>query len=410
MITLYSEEKACCGCGGCASVCPKNAILMKKNQDGFLFPEINQEECIECGLCRKTCAYQGEHNLCMPIESYAAANKDWKLLEQSTSGGIFSAIAEELINSDGYVCGAAIDFENSMAIVKHAIFNSKENLYKLQKSKYVQSSTNKVYKEVRELLKSGKEVLFSGTPCQVEEMKKVAGKNVEKLYTVDIICHGVPSEDFFNEYLKCEAEKKKIEINSFEFRNKRYGWGLDGNISGITEQGKKIEMVINPECSSYYHYFLSGEIYRESCYVCPYADNRRTGDLTIGDYWGIEENNPELLIENSGPLESKKGISCLMVNTAQGKKLIEKFGKKIEKYPVIYSNITMTNAQLNHPASHTEIRNKIFESYRENGYAEIERMFEKYRSRQEKMKKIKKGVKRVLPDKIVCIIKNKRKR
>lgn len=410
MITLYSEDKDCCGCGGCASVCPKNAISMKKNQDGFLFPEINQEKCIECGLCKKSCGYQEEYNLCMPIESYAAVNKDQVLLEKSTSGGIFSAIAEKFINSENYVCGATIDFENSKATVKHVIINSKEKLYRLQKSKYVQSSTSEVYKEVRQLLKNGETVLFSGTPCQVAEMKKVAGKNIENLYTIDIICHGVPSEEFFNEYLKREAKKKKIKINSFTFRNKKYGWGLDGNISGITEQGKKIEMIINPENSSYYHYFLEGEIYRESCYVCPYANNRRVGDLTIGDYWGIEKNNPELLSENGGPFDEKKGISCLMVNTKQGKNLIEKFGTKIEKYPVSYTNISMVNTQLNHPASHTELRSIIFEIYRGNGYDEIESIFEKYRSRQEKIKKIKRRVKKILPDKVVCVIKNKRKK
>lgn len=407
MITLYFEEKDCCGCGGCGSVCPQNAILMKRNQDGFCFPVINHEECIECGLCRKSCAYQSEKELCMPIESYAATNKDRKLLEKSTSGGIFSAIADTFINNGGYVCGAAVDFENSIAMVKHAVINSKENLYRLQKSKYVQSNTSEVYREVRKLLKSGKAVLFSGTPCQVAEMKKVAGKAEEKLYTIDIICHGVPSEEFFNEYLKREVEKKKIKINSFDFRNKKYGWGLDGNISGITEQGKKIEKIINPENSSYYHYFLKGEIYRESCYVCPYANKQRVGDLTIGDYWGIEKNNPELLKENSGPLDDKKGISCLMINTEHGKKLMEEFGQKIDKYPVSYSDIAMANTQLNHPASHTELRNKIFELYRENGYDEIESMFEKYRNKQEKIRIIKRRIKKILPDKIVCAIKNK---
>ena len=410
MITLYSEEKACCGCGGCGSVCPKNAISMKKNKDGFLFPVINQEKCIECGLCRKSCAYQSEKELRMPIESYAATNKDRRLLERSTSGGIFSAIADAFLSNGGYVCGAIVDFEKSIATVKHAVICSKEDLYRLQKSKYVQSNTSEVYRDVKKLLKSGKTVLFSGTPCQVAEMKKVAGKAAENLYTIDIICHGVPSEVFFNEYLKREAEKKKIEITSFDFRNKKYGWGLDGNISGITEQGKKTEMVINPENSSYYHYFLSGEIYRESCYACPYANKQRVGDLTIGDYWGIEKNNPELLKENSGPLDDKKGISCLMINTEHGKNLMEEFGAKIEKYPVSYSNIAMANTQLNHPASHTEFRNRIFELYRENGYGEIESMFEKYRNRQEKIRRIKRGVKKILPDKIVCAIKNKRKK
>lgn len=212
MIELFAEKKNCCGCGACSSICPKNAITMQEDEYGFIYPEIDSKKCVECGLCISSCHYKSADDLHTPIKSLAAVNRDDTLLENSASGGMFSAIAEAFLNEGGCVCGAAMDFKDNVADVRHIMIHSLNELYRLQKSKYVQSSTDKIYKELRTLLKNGEKVLFSGTPCQVEAAKSIAKRAGGKLYTIDIICHGVPSQRFFNDFIACEAEKRKMKM------------------------------------------------------------------------------------------------------------------------------------------------------------------------------------------------------
>lgn len=153
-------------------------------------------------------------------------------------------------------------------------------------------------------------------------------------------------------------------------------------------------------------HFFNGEISRECCYHCPYAQKQRVGDVTVGDYWGIEQYNPELLVEHGGTINSRKGVSCLLINTEQGQQLIEKYGSKIESYPVEFSNIAQVNTQLNQPAKHTDLRNKIFEKYKSNGYARVESMFECYQQKQKAKKSVKNCMRRVLPKSTIRLLKN----
>lgn len=407
MINLYEEKEKCCGCAVCSSICPQNAITMAEDDKGFVFPQIIEEKCIKCGKCEKYCPHKHEKKLYFPIKSWAAVNTDKMQLEESTSGGMFSALATEFVKNGGYVCGAQIEFENNLAKVKHVVVHSEQELKKLQKSKYIQSDTNEIYDVLQECLKKGEKVLFSGTPCQVEAAKTIALKNQENLYTIDIICHGVPNNKFFNEYIKQEGKSRNLNIESFSFREKKYGWGLKGNISGKDKAGKKINDTVDPDMSSYYRYFLSGEIYRDSCYQCPYAQEKRAGDITIGDYWGIEKYNPELLAENGGTLDMKKGVSCLLVNTTKGEQLLNDYGKMIEKYPVQFSDISKVNTQLKHPASHTRLREKIFKVYAEKGYAGVESLFEQDYKKRVFVKKVKHIIKSLLPQSVISFIKKK---
>lgn len=406
MIELFAEKKNCCGCGACSSICPKNAITMQEDEYGFIYPEIDSKKCVECGLCISSCHYKSADDLHTPIKSLAAVNRDDTLLENSASGGMFSAIAEAFLNEGGCVCGAAMDFKDNVADVRHIMIHSLNELYRLQKSKYVQSSTDKIYKELRTLLKNGEKVLLSGTPCQVEAAKSIAKRAGGKLYTIDIICHGVPSQRFFNDFIACEAEKRKMKINSFDFRDKKHGWGEKGSIVCADIKGDVIESPIAPDTTSYYYYFFNGEISRECCYHCPYAQKQRVGDVTVGDYWGIEQYNPELLVEHGGTINSRKGVSCLLINTEQGQQLIEKYGSKIESYPVEFSNIAQVNIQLNQPAKHTDLRNKIFEKYKSNGYARVESMFECYQQKQKAKQSVKNCMRRVLPKSTIRLLKN----
>lgn len=375
MIEVYDEKEKCCGCGLCAYICPKSAIKMREDEFGFLYPVIDSIKCIDCKACEKICAYK-EENLSAIRESYAAVNQNKDILQQAASGGMFGALAEKFLNEGGCVCGSEMSFEQGHVNVKHILIDSLQDLYKLQGSKYVQSDTTKIFDSIISKLKEGKEVLFSGTPCQVAAIKRLVGKKyADKIYTIDIICHGVPSKRLLDDYIQQEMEKQKIVVQEFKFRDKQFGWGLDGSIKGKDTDSNTVFQKINPDTSSYYRFFLDGETYRDSCYECPFAQDKRAGDLTIGDYWGVEKYSAELLDENGGPFSKSKGVSCLFVNTNQGKKLLDNCGMDILKKAVETSKIKIINTQLREPAHSSNLRKKLFKGYAKNGYQYIEKIF-----------------------------------
>lgn len=405
MVNLCIDKGKCCGCGACFAVCPNKAITMKTDEYGFIYPIINEQRCIECGICVKVCNYS-RPVLYVPKECFAAVNINNDQLRQSSSGGIFSAIALAFLNEGNIVCGADMMLDKGRASINHIIIDSVDKLHRLQGSKYVHSYTHEIYETVLKLLKHGNDVLFSGTPCQVEAVKSLAGKKyIENLYTIDIICHGIPSQTLFNEYLKYEAEKRGISIEKFYFRDKHNGWGLDGSIVGKDDDGKSITTVINPDNSSYYHLFLKGHIYRKNCYLCPYAQKARAGDISIGDYWGVEKCNPELVGNKSGEFSVESGISCLLVNTNRGKELINKYGKNIRRIKVNFSKIAVRNSQLNHPVELTPMRSKLLKVYKNEGYGGIDKIYKQCKNKEEAYKRLKSIAKIILPDKIVILIK-----
>ena len=196
----------------------------------------------------------------------------------------------------------------------------------------------------------------------------------EKLYTIDIICHGVPGNRMFQDYL--DFLKNKNEIIDFQFRDKTKGWGLNASYT-IKGKRRNIKTVIPNNLSSYYTYFLESEIYRESCYYCEYASYHRVGDCTIGDFWGVEEEYPQYLRKNGGLFEEKEGISCILINSEKGKILISD-AKNIQKYPADFERIAKWNQQLEHPAvPKNDRREKLLEIYNRNGYKELEKIFQK---------------------------------
>lgn len=367
--TELCSEDACCGCGACAVKCPKDAISIKTNEFGFKYPYIDSNRCVDCKVCQKICSFNNEKKI-NNYKCYAGGSQDDNLLMKSASGGIFSAIASRFIEKGGYVCGSASFFENGEARVEHIIINNLESLYKLQGSKYVQSDTVDCFRKIGKLMKNGFKVLFSGTPCQVDAVKSLYGRySGTLLFTIDIICHGVPSQSFFNGYLKEYQKRNKQELSYFDFRNKKYGWGL----TGIAKFINGIEKTVTPEKSSYYRYFEDGEIFRENCYKCPYANLNRVGDITIGDYWGVEKYSPELL--DKGTLSEKKGISCLLINNNIGEKMLSEYGIKLVVYPVEVSKVMILNTQLKEPTKYTQKRQRLLKRFRDNGYSSIEKFF-----------------------------------
>lgn len=390
-ITLFKNKKDCCACGACLNICPKQAIKMQEDENGFLYPIINNDKCIKCGLCIKTCALQNSKLTNTPLKTYAAQSNNTDL-KKSASGGIFASLALNILKVGGVIYGAVLENVNGKLICRHIAVNNVTDLEKLQGSKYIQSNIGNIYQEVKKNLLENKTILFSGTPCQVDGLRAYLDKKYENLYCIDIICHGVPSNKMFQDYIETLEKKYNDKIVDFKFRDKTKGWGLTAK--GYTAKG--YTAIIPANVSSFYYYFLKSYIYRDSCYSCKYACKNRCGDITIGDYWGIENAHPEVL-RNKTELDYKSGTSCLIINTEQGNKLIEKYRDNLRLIESDFEKAAKENGQLNiASACNVEKRNKLLNLYRKNGYESVENSFRKIRILNKIKKLIPNSLKNIL--------------
>ena len=395
MDNVYQNSANCCGCGTCMIVCPKHAISMKCDEKGFVYPTINSDICIDCGACKRTCVFskrKSEMPVGSSIDCYAAYNTDKTELSMSTSGGVFSALAHSFLEQGGCVAGACMELENEATVhAYHTVINAKEKLSDLQGSKYVQSNLWECWDTLESVLKEGKIVLFSGTPCQVDAVKEKFKKYLgTQLFTIDVVCHGVPNKKFLEDFLVEYQNREHLQIKKIVFRDKTNGWGHSGSI--VTSDNKTL--AFSRREFSFYKYFIDGEISRDSCYSCPYACQDRVGDITIGDYWGIKNYDPQLLMENGGTFDFKQGVSCLIVNDERGIELLEKFGGTLQKAPIEIQNVMKINKQLREPAKHTELRDKIFSLYTQKGYSAVEKLFRKQQFHRNIKNKIKALIKK----------------
>lgn len=392
---LFHNKINCCGCGACAQICPKGAIVMAPDVDGFVYPSVYEAKCVECGLCEKACAFQHQ----TPPESlkqvYAAVSGDTDVTE-SASGGLFSSFAQAVLADGGAVYGCAMEYENGQLWPRHIRVTEPENLILLKGSKYVQSDLGNTYPDIRRRLENGQTVLFSGTPCQVAGLKGYLRRDYANLYTLDLVCHGVPSGKLFREYIAFKERKRGAKITGFRFRDKSTGWKLHGTMT--FENGDTIHF--EPEESSYYQMFLNSYTYRENCYQCPYASEHRPGDITIGDFWCIELVHPELLAENGGPLEHNKGASCLIVNNQKGQTLLNRYGSGIHRWVSTYENAAKYNRQLTAPSPQKPERTEVMALNRE-GYEKVERWY----LRKLRPIKIKRAIRAAVPRPVKNIIK-----
>ena len=378
-IELIKSLKECCGCGACYHSCPKNAITITENEDGFVYPEINQNLCIDCGKCLRVCKFKNTTYEKSLKETYAAHAKNMDL-SQSASGGLFASLAQSMLEYNGVVYGCAMLYENGKLVPKHICVGAQEDLIKLKSSKYVQSDLGNIFVDVKDKLENNINVLFSGTPCQIMGLRGYLQKKYDNLYTIELICHGVPSINLFHEYIESVEEKEGKKVVDFRFRDKSQGWKLHGKMVLEDENGVKQDKYFETEESSYYQMFLNSYTYRENCYKCPFASEYRQGDITIGDYWCIDLLHPELLIENGGKIDEKKGASCLVINNEQGKRLIEKFGQRIEKFQSTYEQASRYNAQLKQASMMKEERAVVL-NLKKQGYREIEKWYQKRRAK-----------------------------
>lgn len=358
----------CTGCRLCESVCPKGAIKMKNGELGVSYPEIDEELCIDCGLCTRTCPVKKDfYNDFAQQKIYAAVNKNKNYLLTSASGGVFSALAVKTLDNDGVVYGSAmVKDEQDILSVKHLRIDNKQDLHLLQGSKYVQSDMNGVYDDIKSDVKSGKKVLFSGTPCQVAAVKSLCG-TPDNLVLVEVICHGVPSQQLFTDYLKTFNNSS---IESFKFRIKETGWGLCAQL--VTEHNKKR---IPCNISSYYKMFLRCETYRDSCYNCKYATNERVADLTIGDFWGVEKDTATYSKIKAGGYEVTEGVSCIVCSTEKGMQTL--LQADLELIETDFESISRENGQLVHPSNKPATREAVIDTYNKQGYDGLHKKFNK---------------------------------
>lgn len=387
---LIKSKNDCCGCGLCANKCPKGAIQMKEDEFGFFFPEIDEKKCVDCKSCKLNCVYQNLNIVeekAFAQKAYISYCKDLNSLLSSSSGGVFGSVAYNFIKSGGIVYGCSMEYENELT-PKHIRVTQINDLEKLKGSKYVQSSIFDVFSKIKDDLKNGNEVLFSGTPCQVASIKKYT-QSIKSghLYTMDIICHGTPSIKIFRDYIKVLEKKLNGKIINFVFRDKTNGWGCNAKVYYIDKKGKHHEKLIPSYLSSYYNHFLKSNIYRDNCYSCKYANNNRVGDITIGDYWGVEKEHSDLMKQNGGVIDSKKGVSCLLVNTDDGSNLLEKYGTDLQLFDTSFDKISAHNEQLNNPTTPKGDREKIMGDYKKHGYEYIDTEFNKKLSLKSKIKK-----------------------
>ncbi len=304
-----TDKENCAGCTACKAICPKDAISMKEDNEGFLYPEIDKEKCTNCGLCKKICP------IANPVKedkkeqkAYLVNNKNEEIRSESTSGGAFTAIAEYVIDNNGVVFGATFDDKFN---VHHTYVEKKEDLIKFRGSKYVQSALKDTFKEVKEFLNNDRWVCFSGTPCQIEGLKRYLGKEYKKLITVDIVCHAVPSPKFWRKYLKWQKNNLGTEnINKILFRDKsKYGY----KYSTMTIKTDKGIYAKGVESDPYLRAFFGDLSDRPACYNCAFKKQYRVSDFTIWDCFSVEEFDKNM--------DDDKGTTRILVHTSKGREI-----------------------------------------------------------------------------------------
>jgi len=363
-VEICPKEK-CTGCGACYQKCPFNAITMKEDEEGFLVPIIDEKKCKKCNLCQKTCPNNKKIEKKESQKAYYFINNNSQKLKNSTSGGIFIELAESIIENNGIVFGCEINKNNE---VIHSYTKNKEDLKKYQGSKYVQSNILETYKKAEEFLKQNKQVLYTGTPCQIMGLKSYLGKEYDNLITLDVVCHGVPSQLIFKKYIIKLEKKYSSQITNIKFRTKLKKGSFYTLAFNLKNKKNKQIIIPHPNLSSYYYGFLKNYTLRNSCYDCQYSNINRISDITLGDFWGAKKIHPNV--------ESQNGISLILMNTEKG----ENFIKNIKIYNLMVETNIKLAAKENHnllksSIKNSAVRDNIYIDLNEKGYDYIEKKY-----------------------------------
>lgn len=314
-----ADRNICSGCHACFNICPKHCITMEADDEGFLYPHIQEQNCINCGRCNAVCPVLKEYRGQKKGRAFACINNDETIRLNSSSGGIFTMIAEYVIDKGGIVFGASFDDKLN---VHHTAVDSKSDLYKLRGAKYLQSSINDTYNEAEQYLKQGKIVLFSGTPCQISGLRSYLNNDYDNLIMQDIICHGVPSPMVWRKFLEyqkninnCDIDRKTMP----SFRLKDRGWKRY-SLSFKFINGKEYRETIDKNL--YMQAFLGNVCLRQACYDCHSKSLERESDITLGDFWGVEKVVPGMY--------DNKGTSLVFVNSQKGFRVFNEISKNMK--------------------------------------------------------------------------------
>lgn len=372
---MIKKSSHCTACGACVQKCPQQCITLCKDENGFLYPKIQLEKCVNCGLCEKICPIGDcPQSISSKPDAYACTNKDNSMLRQETSGGVFGVIATHVLDMGGIVYGCA--YVGHLQAT-HIRVENKNLLPSLFGSKYVQSNTCDTFKECEKDLKNGKYVLYSGTPCQIAGLKKYLQKEYCNLLTIDIICHGVASQSYFDKFIAFLEEEEQAVCVDYNFRSKENsGWSC----AGIAKFKRKNGETINKKQFYfsnyyYYYYYLSCAIYRDSCYTCQYTNLNRVGDFTLGDFWGAEGLNLPFSVNN--------GCSLVLVNNEKAANWLETLDLNQKQVPVYLAS--KYNKQLSEPSISLSNRAELLREYREESASVIQKKF-KTRNRKNRLK------------------------
>lgn len=310
-----SEKKNCCGCSACVQRCPKQCISLTEDEEGFLYPYVNEESCVECGLCEKICPILNPQEETFPLQVIAAKNTNTEERLGSSSGGLFLPLAKSIINEGGIVFGA--DYDSNWE-VHHVGVENISGLYALMMSKYLQSRIENTYKEAEKFLKCGRKVMFVGTPCQIAGLHGFLRHKVyPNLLTIDVVCHGAPSPGVWRQYLaETYSEEEFIKSRLKAAAGKNSVLSSDIHYDNVYMKG-----------------FLSNLYLRPSCHDCKCKDGKHHSDISLGDFWGIDKFNPSF--------DDDKGVSLVLINTPKGKEFLQKV--KMEKWESSYALVSRAN-------------------------------------------------------------------
>ncbi len=354
---ICSKDK-CTGCSACANICPHSAIKMVADGCGYVFPLVDSSLCVECDLCVKICPNNKDIECNNPISANVAFAKNTEEQRTSTSGGMASVLSRTILNKGGVVYGcSSIDCWN----VKHIRIENPDDVVLLKGSKYVQSKIGATYQSIKQDLQSGKIVLFIGTPCQVSGLYSFLGKKPDLLYTVDLVCHGVPSQEILSGALlanKCVSQREKYSV---EFRKKT---NSGKSLYGLYLKNKEGKYVLDETYPNgvYTTAFLIGLFYRESCYQCKYASINRVADITLGDYWDEEG-------QFSGNDSSRCGLSTVIASSSKGMDLLNMSKDSFQMYPVDIDAMKRRHNQLQHPFPKHKDRHVFVENFERFGFS-----------------------------------------
>lgn len=352
-VDFLKDKSDCSGCHACYNACPRECITMDMDSEGFLYPIVNLDECVHCNICKNACPAVNNNDTYNQPKAYVGFNNNSYIRKFSSSGGVFTVLAEEMLKNKATVYGAAFDDDYE---VEHIGVNTKEGLEKLRTSKYVQSKIGETYKEVKDKLSKDEYVFFTGTPCQIEGLYTYLGKQYDKLFTQDIICHGVPSPNIWNEYLNYMSNGNNVK--SVSFRDKKFGWHYF-SMRIITDKSNYVKRL---DQDVFTRLFLDNTILRPSCYNCKYKRKVRISDFTLADCWRPSKVESKLK-------DDDKGLSMIFVNSEKGKILFNLIKADLTYQEIDYNLAISSQVAATESVRVNPNRDVFFKAVEQSGFA-----------------------------------------